>query len=328
MRMTIRKWGLSMKNMAVTDSGDYMCVASNRNGNINHTIVVEVKDFLAHKPVFNTHEYPLNQTLTVGQTAIFDCQFVSDMEAVVDWLKMITDDNKTIITNLRYTDLKYEKTSVHELFIHNLTFEDTANYSCVVENYYGISYKNFTLKVISDDPIVEVMRSSDTHWIAIGLIVSTFVVGSFLCCCIVCRRPKNVTISAQKSFIIKKKIILEKPDSDKSNDSIAPLVKIDYQAIEVDSDICRLNGLTSQYELPLDPEWEISRDSDDEEEEEPEQEDEEEENNDCEEDVQKQRHFVFQRNIDNKCYDITELEIRTKYLSDRLNIYRDKEDFV
>jgi hypothetical protein len=70
-------------------------------------------------------------------------------------------------------------------------------------------------------------------------------------------RKKKITVVAQKSFIIKKRIILENPDPDKSSDSIAPLVKIDYEPIQVDSD--QLNGSSSQYVLPLDPLWEVSR---------------------------------------------------------------------
>ena len=73
------------------------------------------------------------------------------------------------------------------------------------------------------------------------------------------RRKKKITVVAQKSFIIRKKIILEKSDSDKSNDSIIPLVKIDYQAIEVDTTNEHLTDSPSQYELPLDPEWEVPR---------------------------------------------------------------------
>lgn len=70
-------------------------------------------------------------------------------------------------------------------------------------------------------------------------------------------RRKKITVVAQKSFIIKKKIILEKADSDKTNDSIIPLVKIDYMPIEVD--IGSESQNSSQYELPLDPLWEVDR---------------------------------------------------------------------
>jgi len=46
-------------------------------------------------------------------------------------------------------------------------------------------------------------------------------------------------------------------------------------------------------------------------------------------DLEKHQQMVFQRNIENKCYDLTELEIRTKYLSETLNLYHiNREDFV
>ena len=52
---------------------------------------------------------------------------------------------------------------------------------------------------------------------------------------------------------------MESNDSDKL-DSIAPLVKIDYQPMIVDLPQDQLSNLVPQYELPLDPLWEFSRD--------------------------------------------------------------------
>ncbi|CAG2166657.1 unnamed protein product [Oppiella nova] len=338
--MSMKKWSLSMSNMAPADSGNYTCVVSNKNGDINHTYIVYVN---AHRPVFETHEYPLNQTLILGEKAIFDCIFKSDLESVVDWYKMITDYNRTIITLIPHNDLKYEGTHYQRLVINNLTFEDTANYSCSVENFYGTSHKNFSLKVVSDDPIVEYMPPMKSHLLIIVSVVMMFAIIMFtIAIYLKYRGPKNVTVMAQTSYIIKKKIILEKPDSDKSSDFITPLVKIDYQAVEVDSNTCQMNGMTSQYELPLDPDWEVSRDgyeyldlnipiietppSSEDEEEEDEEMVEENMNSD---DLEKHQQMVFQRNIENKCYDLTELEIRTKYLSETLNLYHiNREDFV
>lgn len=91
-------------------------------------------------------------------------------------------------------------------------------------------------------------------------IILLFLVTSFVCCKWRSASKKKVTIiQAEKSFIIKKKVILEKPDPDKSNDSIAPLVKIDYQPVHISSSD-QFVGMSNQYEFPLDPEWEFPRD--------------------------------------------------------------------
>ena len=98
---------------------------------------------------------------------------------------------------------------------------------------------------------------------------------------------KKITIVAQKSFIIKKKIILENPMSydlssnggddptlminnelgnlldgkGNSFDMFSPLVKIDCEHILIDSNdehMAKKSGIT-QYEIPLDKEWEMER---------------------------------------------------------------------
>lgn len=91
------------------------------------------------------------------------------------------------------------------------------------------------------------------------LALSALMVFLFILCMFcMCRRPKTI-VHAQKTFIIKKKIILEKPDPDKCDDSIMPSVKIDTQVIPVDIDSPHLNSC-DPYELPLDPLWEVPRD--------------------------------------------------------------------
>lgn len=90
------------------------------------------------------------------------------------------------------------------------------------------------------------------------------------------RMSKEVTIiNAQRSYIIRKRIILEAPSYEGSisrDDSeanfekeisfnyLAPLVKIDCKTVPVDMDpeeLSKCNG--TQYEMPLDPLWEMDR---------------------------------------------------------------------
>ncbi len=116
--------------------------------------------------------------------------------------------------------------------------------------------------LFADEPEVLLLSHSyDKTIVGICISFGTLLIIVVLVLLFVCltARKKKITIVAQKSFIIKKKIILERPDSDKSNDSIAPLVKIDYQPMQVDLPPDQLNGSTSIYELPLDPEWEFPR---------------------------------------------------------------------
>ena len=97
---------------------------------------------------------------------------------------------------------------------------------------------------------------------------------------LICNRmhpsSKPVTIiNAQRSYIIKKRIILEAPtfdpsiagsdlqssfDKEASFSYLAPLVKIDCKTVPVDmgpEELSKCGG--TQYELPLDPAWEMDR---------------------------------------------------------------------
>ena len=98
----------------------------------------------------------------------------------------------------------------------------------------------------------------------------------FLLICVRGRPTKKIEIiTAQRSYIIKKKVILETPTFDyaiSGNDLernlekeagfnlLAPLVKIDSKTVQVDIDpeeLSKCGG--TMYELPLDPHWEMDR---------------------------------------------------------------------
>ena len=131
--------------------------------------------------------------------------------------------------------------------------------SQVDHKYVNVISEIMNEVLFADEPKVEIINHQDYYK---KLLIITgglsFVIFVMLLTWLCCRRKKTVVL-AEKTFIIKKKIILEKPDPDKCNDSLIPLVKIDYQPMQVDIDSPRLNSC-DQYELPLDPLWEIARD--------------------------------------------------------------------
>jgi hypothetical protein len=60
-----------------------------------------LKDFLAHRPVFERHIYPVNQTIKLGEYAKFDCLYLSDVAAVAKFVKNITKDNFTVLNTAK-----------------------------------------------------------------------------------------------------------------------------------------------------------------------------------------------------------------------------------
>ena len=107
--------------------------------------------------------------------------------------------------------------------------------------------------------------------------MSTCLIFTLIC---LRRHPKKtITVIAQKSYVIKKKIILDWNSATGMVDSsftdsevgrniqkeiefhmLAPLVKIDSKTVQVDIDADELSKCGgTQYELPIDPVWEIDR---------------------------------------------------------------------
>lgn len=134
-------------------------------------------------------------------------------------------------------------------------------------------------------------------WVVVLLILLATILVTYILYNSRLQTNKKITIIAQKSFIIKKKIILENPlsydlstngggsngdptitssmminhnefDNNRildgkggSFDMFSPLVKIDCEHILIDTndlDIGKKSGMT-EYEIPLDKEWEMDR---------------------------------------------------------------------
>ena len=50
--------------------------------------------------MFDSHKFAMNQVIKVGENAVFDCLFVSDLEVVIVWTKAVTEYNRTVFTNI------------------------------------------------------------------------------------------------------------------------------------------------------------------------------------------------------------------------------------
>lgn len=98
-----------LENIHKSDAGNYTCLVSNSLESINYTFHLNVQgtvnilkyrfkqllfalEFLAHKPIFENHIWPSNQTVMEGETARFDCHFYSDLEANYSWYKNINQN--------------------------------------------------------------------------------------------------------------------------------------------------------------------------------------------------------------------------------------------
>ncbi|XP_014667612.1 PREDICTED: fibroblast growth factor receptor 3-like isoform X2 [Priapulus caudatus] len=154
-----------------------------------------------------------------------------------------------------------------KLVIHNITQKDAGWYTCLVGNSIGIVHQSAWLDVLEPEPpVVAVVKQESPRmkiWISViacGCIVAlSFLFGIVMCLYRQQQRKAAAVIAvtaltANNSFC-KKKVILERQDSNSSHNSMAPLVKIERNRLSSE-----LTTVT-EYELPLDPDWEFARES-------------------------------------------------------------------
>lgn len=270
-----RKWSMIMYNLMTEDSGNYTCILTHGDENINSTFILEVQERVNHKPIIRDG-YPTNQTVYVGDQARFECRFISDLQPHVRWLRHYTvngsynyNDSFPYVTPIQNKDPNI--TDPHILVINNVTFEDEEWYTCLAGNSLGYAYKTVYLNVIphptEENRTDNVVTMPLTHgfrglqaWtivvicmVAIGVVSTGVAVLAYRAAA--SQQQKLSLANAQNHIIIKKKVVLERQDSDTSQTSVAPLVKIDCPRGRLSSELTTV----SEYELPLDPEWEFPR---------------------------------------------------------------------
>lgn len=258
--ITFHKWSMKLEEVTTADNGNYTCVVSNSEGSINYTFTLEIQERISHKPIIRDG-YPKNLTVYVGETARFECRFISDLQPFVRWVQhfKINDsyhDEKGMpyIKTISSTDPNI--TNPQLLVLENTTYDEEGWYTCLAENSIGMAYRSVWLTIL---PWPEEVEPDIPVWTWMFLSGAGFIVLVILISVVICRycRPKSKPITLMpQNIIIRKKIILEQHDSDSSHTSIAPLVKIDFDRSPYFSDVVPL----SEYEMPLDPAWEFTRD--------------------------------------------------------------------
>lgn len=263
--MSVVKWKLQMHNIVYDEAGNYTCVARNPFGERNFTFKLKILKGNQHSPII-TSNYPQNITHVLGENVNLTCKVEASIKPNFGWFKV----NSTVEPQ-GFTSVGIPGS--YTLRFENLTFEDSGTYVCIAKNKYGSANRTHHLNVMA-------LPTNRHHML---LFVSSVLLFCLVLVCVVfnliCSRhrmSKEVTIiNAQRSYIIRKRIILETPsyegsigrddleanfEKEASFNYLAPLVKIDCKTVTVDMDpeeLSKCNG--TQYELPLDPAWEMDR---------------------------------------------------------------------
>ncbi|KPM04738.1 Protein tyrosine kinase-like protein 1 [Sarcoptes scabiei] len=276
-KMLIDRWRLDLEDIGESDTGNYTCQSTNPYGRFNFTFNLRVHYSLRHPPVLINFNVKLNNTILIGENITFDCRYKSSVLANFSWFR--------VFSNETYQKLN---TSYSILSIFNATLNDTGNYTCIVKNQYGTVKRYFILNVIYE-PFFLLPYVQHMLWIFCSTIILITIMITYAVYQSRMRSNNKITIVAQKSFIIKKKIILENPplqqfsnaidgsyhydngldpnhhqhlvgEDKKVFDFFSPLVKIDYEHIIVDANQTdETKSGSTLYEIPLDKEWEMER---------------------------------------------------------------------
>ncbi|CAH0556084.1 unnamed protein product [Brassicogethes aeneus] len=250
----VSKYHATIEDLIVDDNGNYTCKVCNVLGCISYSFILEVIDRYPLKPTIKD-DYPRNLTVLENATAVFECPpLVTDLEPYIEWYKC-SDGNctagKILQTN---ADPEY-------LEIVNVTHEHEGWYSCHASNSLGHTQSKAYLSVVDSLETAEETPVYESKFEFISkmiMIATVFVIVTTLVFYISKRRAiKKLALQRER---ITKKIIIEK------NNSLGeyifgplrmPVIKIEKQKTSVA--VADDGAIKSEYELPMDSDWEIPR---------------------------------------------------------------------
>ncbi|XP_064629948.1 fibroblast growth factor receptor 2-like isoform X2 [Lineus longissimus] len=280
-----RAHSLKMHEATESDNGNYTCIAKNEHGEIRWTFEVLIAERVRHKPILHDGQ-PENTTARLGGNATFECRIaVTDAQATIQWLKHFEVNGSYIDKENQqaYYDVIQKPTDgidPGKLVLTNLTYEDSGWYTCLVGNYFGITHRSAWLDVVpehlyyaSNSSVVSLSEQKQREdknmtntYIIIGCCsggAAAFILVIFLIVVLMKRRSSHYP-NVQP---IKKRVVVMRQsdlypncfkDSNTSHNSLTPLVP----QVRIHGPRNRLSSeltANSEYEIPLDPEWEFNR---------------------------------------------------------------------
>lgn len=266
----IRKWSLTLKDVVPDDAGNYTCIVSNEHGTIQWTYKLEIVQRVPYAPIIDG---PKNQTVVVGDTAKFECKVVvSDLQPHLQWLKHYSvngsyrgESGEPFVRVIKQSGLNISNPEV--LYLQNVTYEDAGWYTCVASNSIGFKYQSAWLTVVepeevtlfpSQSPVTMDALSKSDIYVLIAVVV-TFLILLCVVLVVVCIRRRRRHHGPE----YKKRVIVMKPNDlyyqkDPQNvmQPLVPQVRIEGPRRRLSSELTTM----SEYEIPLDKNWEFSRD--------------------------------------------------------------------
>ncbi|XP_065340187.1 fibroblast growth factor receptor homolog 1-like isoform X1 [Cloeon dipterum] len=276
------QWTMKLQDLITADSGNYTCVLCNQLGCIDYTFRLDVVERLMHRPIFTTR--PQNSTVKLGTNATLMCQVLSDNLAHVAWYKVPTGFNPAEEVEETPYDDKYmvktntNSTSPQTLEIANVTYDDEGWYACVAGNNIGFSHSMAYIRVVDTlepEPVLVRAQHPLMLNVMLGVMFAVFLIAVIITIAMIRRlkrekMKKLLAIENARSAVVKqfiKTVIVEKQNllelgassSQQDVGLMMPIVKIEKKTTLASRTSSASMSPMSEYELPLDSEWEFPR---------------------------------------------------------------------
>uniref|UniRef100_A0A8C8FCX2 Fibroblast growth factor receptor n=1 Tax=Oncorhynchus tshawytscha TaxID=74940 RepID=A0A8C8FCX2_ONCTS len=253
-------WTIIMESVVPSDKGNYTCLVENKHGSLTHTYQLDVVERSPHRPILQAG-LPANRTAVVGSDVEFVCRVFSDPQPHIQWLKRITINGSRVGTNgLPYVRTAGFNTTDREMEVftlRNVSVEDEGEYTCLAGNSIGMSHHSAWLNV-PPSPVPS-QAYLQIFIYCVGFFVIMLLIAIATACRLRCS-PKKSDFSSQlavhklaKSIPLRRQVSVDSSSSLQSGVCLVRPYRLSSGATP------NLAGV-SEYELPADPLWELSRD--------------------------------------------------------------------
>lgn len=278
------KWAINLDELTKADNGNYTCVVCNELGCIEHTVVLHIQERYPSKPYIK-EGYPGNKTVLLNETVKLSCPPVSDLEPYLYWIRPTNYSMKDVEVgpsdmpipggDLIESDDPFDK--LEQLTLYNVTKEDEGWYVCVALNTLGNTTAKGYLTVLESPPELEI-PDHGKHTLLINILTAVLGAMFFVAAIIVVmvfkklkreKLKKQLAIETARAVIVThwtKKVTVEKPQMNGSPNTtgealLMPVVKIEKQKLSQVQNNTSDSMMMSEYELPMDIDWEVPRES-------------------------------------------------------------------
>lgn len=259
---------LYLENLIPDDEHTYTCVVDNGLGKIQHSTHLIVGDAKPFPPIVDSSLFHSRIDILLGENVTLECQFETLAAASFQFMRHndTTDEWKALQSSF----LMEDEEAAHYYTIYNFSASDEGMYSCWTNNTYGHYESDIVLKLhplnytIHDkpQPVTAPIAPRDlTVDIAIGAAgLLALVVIIFTSLKMREYRKNQITVvHAEQSFIIRR-VVLEHQNDD-GGKCLSPRVKIETETVNLSQlGVADKKRALNEYQLPLDKEWEVTRD--------------------------------------------------------------------